>query len=213
MGDAPFFKCPRFLQLTFVLSDRCAILARMRCLCLPALAATLSAILSGCTSNGLSATASYNPGYGPFDQNGNYVEAWADKPAKKHWWSRKPVSPKPTVTKKDPPLIASNTPRPAPPRIAPTPLPRTRPVTRPVSTPRPTPPPVAYNPPPKPKPVTRPTPKPKPKPKPSVRHTVVKGDTLYSLSRRYGTSVGAIQRANGLSGTTIRLGRTLKIPK
>ena len=196
MGDAPFFKCPRFLQLTFVLSDRCAILARMRCLCLPALAATLSAILSGCTGNGISATASYNPGYGPFDQNGNYVEAWADKPAKKHWWSRKPASPKPTVTKKDPPLIASNTP-----------LPRTRPVTQPVSTPRPTPPPVAYNPPPKPKPVTRPT------PKPSVRHTVVKGDTLYSLGRRYGTSVGAIQRANGISGTTIRLGQKLRIPR
>ena len=168
----------------------------MRCLCLPALAATLSAILSGCTSNGISATASHNPGYGPFDQNGNYVEAWADKPAKKHWWSTKPASPKPTVTKKDPPLIASNTPRP-----------KTRPVTQPVSTPRPTPPPVAYNPPPKPKPVTRPT------PKPSVRHTVVKGDTLYSLGRRYGTSVGAIQRANGISGTTIRIGQKLRIPR
>ena len=46
-----------------------------------------------------------------------------------------------------------------------------------------------------------------------AQHTVVEGDTLYSLGRRYGTSVSAIQRANGISGTNIRLGRSLKIPK
>jgi LysM repeat protein len=54
---------------------------------------------------------------------------------------------------------------------------------------------------------------PRPKPKPIVRHLVKKGDTLYSLGRRYGTSVSSIQRANGISGTNIRLGQTLKIPK
>jgi len=42
---------------------------------------------------------------------------------------------------------------------------------------------------------------------------VVKGDTLYSLSRRYGSSVGAIQRANGIRGTIIRIGQTLRIPR
>ena len=44
-------------------------------------------------------------------------------------------------------------------------------------------------------------------------HTVQRGDTLYSLSRRYGTSVAAIQSANGLNSDLIRLGQTLTIPK
>ena len=43
-------------------------------------------------------------------------------------------------------------------------------------------------------------------------HTVVQGDTLYSLARRYNTSVSAIQSANGLTGTLIRTGQTLVIP-
>lgn len=159
----------------------------MRCFCLPVLTATFVAFLSGCTSNGINATAPYNPGYGPFDQNGNYVEAWADKPAKKHWWSKKTPTPKPTPSatppRSNPMLITSNSPRlVTPPRVA------TPPVRRPVSSPR-------------------------PKPKPIVRHLVKKGDTLYSLGRRYGTSVSSIQRANGISGTNIRLGQTLKIPK
>ena len=43
-------------------------------------------------------------------------------------------------------------------------------------------------------------------------HTVQKGDTLFSLSRRYGTTVGAIQSANGLNGDLIRIGQSLMIP-
>lgn len=43
-------------------------------------------------------------------------------------------------------------------------------------------------------------------------HTVSRGDTLYGLSRRYKTSVSSIQRANGMSGTTIGIGKKLKIP-
>lgn len=43
-------------------------------------------------------------------------------------------------------------------------------------------------------------------------HTVVKGDTLYSLSRKYGTTVAALKSANGLTSDTIRLGQTLTIP-
>ena len=142
-------------------------------------------------------SASYNPGYGPFDQNGNYVEAWADKPARQHNWNRKPILPGPvsrTIARKDPsplnlreqppvkrvpPLIVKVPPKPAPAKPAPAPA----------------------------------KPTPLPAPKPATRHTVVKGDTLYSLGRRYGTSVGAIQRANGITGTLIRIGQTLKIPR
>ncbi len=149
-------------------------------------------------------SASYNPGYGPFDQNGNYVEAWADKPARQHNWNRKPIPPGPvsrTIARKDPsplnlreqppvkrvpPLIAKAPPKPVPAKPAPAPV---KPAPAPA---KPTPPPA---------------------PKPAAQHTVVKGDTLYSLGRRYGTSVGAIQRANEITGTLIRIGQTLKIPR
>ena len=39
-----------------------------------------------------------------------------------------------------------------------------------------------------------------------------KGDTLYAVARRYGTSVAAIKRSNGLSSVTIRVGQSLRIP-
>jgi LysM repeat protein len=159
-------------------------------------ALAIATLLAGCSGGReISSTASYNPGYGPFDQNGNYVEAWADKPVRQHRWGTKPpetatqlVARKdPPVsasrkkpTEKRPPLVASQTP---PSRPAPAVLPKPRPAS------------------------------PKPAPKPTIRHTVVKGDTLYSLGRRYGTSVGAIQRANGISGTTIRIGQKLRIPR
>ena len=52
-----------------------------------------------------------------------------------------------------------------------------------------------------------------PAPTSSARsHTVQRGDTLFNLSRRYGTTVSAIQNANGLSGDLIRIGETLTIP-
>lgn len=47
---------------------------------------------------------------------------------------------------------------------------------------------------------------------PVRRHTVVSGDSLSVLAQRYGTSVGAIQRHNNLSGTTLRVGQVLEIP-
>lgn len=46
-----------------------------------------------------------------------------------------------------------------------------------------------------------------------VRHTVQPGDTLFSLARRYGTTVAAIQAANGLKGEQINAGQTLWIPR
>jgi len=42
-------------------------------------------------------------------------------------------------------------------------------------------------------------------------HIVVRGDTLYSLSRRYGTTVDAIVQGNHLRGTTIYIGQKLTI--
>jgi len=43
-------------------------------------------------------------------------------------------------------------------------------------------------------------------------HTVSKGDTLYNISKRYATSVAAIQSENGLSGTTLSIGQRIRIP-
>lgn len=47
----------------------------------------------------------------------------------------------------------------------------------------------------------------------AAQHTVKEGDTLTSLSRKYGVSVAEIKAANGLDGDGIVLGRPLKIPK
>ncbi|MGI9240535.1 MAG: LysM peptidoglycan-binding domain-containing protein [Verrucomicrobiales bacterium] len=43
-------------------------------------------------------------------------------------------------------------------------------------------------------------------------HKVSASDTLWGLSQKYGTTVSAIQRANGLDDTKIRTGSTIKIP-
>ncbi|MDO4244745.1 MAG: LysM peptidoglycan-binding domain-containing protein [Deinococcus sp.] len=64
------------------------------------------------------------------------------------------------------------------------------------------------------KPVARPAPvKAPPVPKAPALHTVRSGDTLGRLAQRYGVSVGALQAANGISGTVIRVGQRLKIPR
>ena len=46
----------------------------------------------------------------------------------------------------------------------------------------------------------------------STAYTVLKGDTLYGISRKFGVSLESIQRANKLSGTTIVPGQVLSIP-
>ena len=43
-------------------------------------------------------------------------------------------------------------------------------------------------------------------------HTVAPGETLWSIARRYHTSVDALRRANGLPGNDLKAGQTLKIP-
>ena len=44
------------------------------------------------------------------------------------------------------------------------------------------------------------------------KYTVQSGDTFYLLAVRFGTTIGAIQRANGLSGTMLYTGQQLSIP-
>ncbi len=46
-----------------------------------------------------------------------------------------------------------------------------------------------------------------------VTYTVKKGETLAQLARRYGTTVKAIQRANGLRSTLIQAKKTYRIPR
>jgi LysM repeat protein len=43
-------------------------------------------------------------------------------------------------------------------------------------------------------------------------HTVQAGENLFRIALRYGTTVQALQAANGLSGTTIYVGQQLIIP-
>ena len=47
---------------------------------------------------------------------------------------------------------------------------------------------------------------------PYVEYTVRAGDTLWELSRRYGTTVEAIMQANGLTSSFLQIGQVLRIP-
>lgn len=47
---------------------------------------------------------------------------------------------------------------------------------------------------------------------PSI-HTVQRGDSLFNLARRYGTTVAAIKKENKLSSDSLSVGQTLKIPR
>ncbi|PPK84247.1 LysM repeat protein [Neolewinella xylanilytica] len=46
---------------------------------------------------------------------------------------------------------------------------------------------------------------------PATIHVVAPGETLYAISRRYGVTVAELQRANRLTGNTIRVGQELAI--
>jgi len=63
-------------------------------------------------------------------------------------------------------------------------------------------------------PATRPTPPSRPTTpaRPQATHTVVRGDTLWGLSRKYGVSVDAIKQANNMRNDTVVLGTRLVIP-
>lgn len=148
--------------------------------------AASGAIVLGLSGCGAFSTAENPTGTGPFDDRGNYIEEWADNPSK---WNGSSV-PKPTDPQ--PQQVASND---TPPVVTPRPAPPSQ--TTPISNP-------------KPKPVVKPKPKPKPR---TTIHTVRKGDTLYGLAKKYGTTVGKLRSANGISGSIIRIGQKIKIPR
>ena len=54
-------------------------------------------------------------------------------------------------------------------------------------------------------------PKPAKKASPALYHTVVKGDTLYSIGRKYGVTTDQLRRLNDLSGEKINLKQKLLI--
>lgn len=168
---------------------------------------------------------------GPFDSNGNYVEAWANDPSKWRSYTPKEVDGDPPKFAKNeqPPdhsvPLASGSAATATYEVA-----RSRPTTR--------------------RTVAGTTPKSKahasaaqarstsrsdserevitstkPKSKSSTaktkstssstagRHTVKAGDSLSSIASSHGTTVTALKKANGLTGDMIRDGRTLVIPR
>lgn len=46
----------------------------------------------------------------------------------------------------------------------------------------------------------------------AASYKVVKNDSLWAISKKYGVSISSLQKANSLSGNTIYVGQTLKIP-
>ncbi len=156
-------------------------------------------------------TASNPSGTGPFDSRGNYIEAWADSPSKWKSGSRQVVDATPDTTPAadipvlPPPVLAANTT--SKPSSTTTVVYKKPPVkSSPTASTKPKPKPVVVKPKTKPKAVAKAKPK-------STRHTVRSGDSLYAIAKRYGTTVGAVQRANGIKGSMIRPGQSLVIPK
>jgi LysM repeat protein len=108
-----------------------------------------------------------------------------------------PATGKPSTTTTTP----TSPTRPSTPPPAPTP---TRPST---STPSTTPPPTYPQ---DPVPVSEPV-STTPPPAAGTYHTVVKGDTLFSLSRKYGTPVAKIKSLNGMTADDIKIGQKLRV--
>lgn len=120
----------------------------------------------------------------PFDDDGTYRKDWVTNKNATRGSRWKPAAPAPQAA--PPPPMVARAPSPPPANSSPPT----------VSAPRPAP-----------------TPAPKPAPKPQARyHTVARGDTLFSLSRRYGVSVGQLKSTNGLTSDVIRIGQTLRLP-
>lgn len=167
---------------------------------------SIISILTSCGNNSVSSgntikvakTSGFNANHGPFDSRGNYREDWADNPPRRVF-----VNPNDEDLITQPPVVATEEPT----IVQPT----TKPVYKPTYKPTVSKP---YVKPAVKKPiVTKPTYVKPPKAKPPILHIVRKGDTLYGLSQKYKSGVKTIQIANGLKGTTIRIGQTLKIPR
>lgn len=87
----------------------------------------------------------------------------------------------------------------------PDPLPPPVVITRPPADNRPTPPTVISNPEP-----SRPAPPANPAPS-ATYHTVVKGDTLWNISQRFGLTVDELKQLNELSSNAISIGQRLRV--
>ncbi|MFN0130627.1 MAG: LysM peptidoglycan-binding domain-containing protein [Verrucomicrobiales bacterium] len=187
---------------------------------LPVLAATLMSCTSPSQKMDLAPELIATPSHRmsrseyPFDASGRYIDAWAAEGAIRHGRfintdrtedgrtdddppERRPLPPPPTAstTTSKPPASGSRT----PPRSAASKPPATKPsASKPTTTKS-----NASKPPAK-KPAAS---------KRSTSHTVKRGDSLSTLSRRYGVSVQAIKKANNLKSDRIIDGRKLVIPK
>lgn len=179
----------------------------------------VSGLVSSCTSGGGGLA---DTGYGPFDSRGNYVEAWADNPSK---WTRRSFSKDASQDLDDASLLAANDSPPS--NMTPittststrsSEVSRIQPSTTTKSATKPRTTSLASTNHSKTKSsavvaqagtksktvASKPT---------STRVSVKKGDTLSGLASRYGSSVSAIQRANGMRDTKLAIGRSLVIPR
>lgn len=173
---------------------------RPRWLSVPA--AFFSVALTACVNNGGLLSSNNPSGTGPFDARGNYIEEWADNPSKWRQGSSQVVEAVPDrPTAEVPvtaPVLATNTPA--------RPTSGTTTVIHKTPVPRPAPAVARAAVKPKPKAVVKAKPK-------TTRHTVRAGENLYNIAKRYGTSVTAVQKANGIKGSLIRPGQSLVIPR
>lgn len=55
------------------------------------------------------------------------------------------------------------------------------------------------------------SPKPQPQPEPATYHTVVRGDTLYSIANKYSTTIDKIKQLNGLNTDVLSVGVSLRV--
>jgi len=89
-------------------------------------------------------------------------------------------------------------------RPTPTPVPTATVALPPTSTPKPTPTPAPYTPAPTPTPTITPTP---------IIYTIQRGDNLFTIARRYGVTVQALQDVNGIvDPRSLQIGQQLVIP-
>lgn len=183
----------------------------------------LAVALSGCGNQAGGDSGYQQAATGPFDSRGNYVEEWADNPSQ---WKKgsggrssgstrpsEPVAPVDDVPEiaqnEEPPMNSVPLPSPA---VTSNPKPK---ISEPKSTPKESVKSTAtVEAKPKPKPKSTEVVKKKTPPKATAkRYTIKKGDSLSAIASRNGTTVGALQRANGIKGSLIQPGKTLVIPK
>ena len=176
--------------------------------------------LASCTNfgggPGFGTTGFQQAGTGPFDENGNYVEAWADNPSKwrKSGGARSPhelgTDEIPRIAKSEQPpqnsiplypstLISRSKSTGVKPKVE---LAKAAAAKSSVKS------------------ATKTTGKtttakasPAKSPTKSTRYVIKQGDSLSSIASRMGCSVAALKSANGISGTAIRAGRSLTIPR